>query len=164
MPGIGDLLAVIGPGLFQHAYVVADLAAAEDGLRSALGCDPWVELPAADLTYDLRGTPTTCALAIGFARSGDVQVELIQPVRGDGLHAEFLAERGPGVHHLGFLVDDLDASLELAAACGAPAVMGARFGSLRFAYVDTASELGVYAELVEDPDAMMASIMPWRDA
>ena len=40
--------------------------------------------------------------------------------------------------------------------------MGSRFGSLSFAYLDTFAALGVYVELVEDPDAMMMSIMPWR--
>ena len=164
MPGIGDLLAVIGPGLFQHAYVVTDLAEAKEGFRTALGCDGWFELPATDLEFDVRGVPTVCALGIAFARSGDVQVELIEPVRGDGLHAEFLATRGPGVHHLGFLVDDLDAALAFAEVCGAPRVMAGAFGSLRFAYVDTASTLGVYAELVADPDGVMASMMPWRDS
>jgi len=65
MPDPSALLARIGGGLFQRAWVVADLEAAEHALRSAL--------------------------ALGFARSGNVQIELIQPVRGDGIHFEFLA-------------------------------------------------------------------------
>jgi hypothetical protein len=40
--------------------------------------------------------------------------------------------------------------------------MGSQFGSLRFCYLDTWETLGVYVELVEDPDAMMMAIMPWR--
>lgn len=40
--------------------------------------------------------------------------------------------------------------------------MGGEFGSLRFCYLDTWDALGAYVELVEDPAAMMMSIMPWR--
>lgn len=154
----------ITPGLFQQAYVVADLAAAEAAMTASLGCREFVELPATDLEYEVRGVSVSCALAIGFARSGDVQIELLQPVRGRGLHVEFLATNGPGAHHFGYLVDDLDAIVALGAAAGAPLVMGGSFGRLRFGYLDTWDELGLYTEVVEDPDAMMWSLMPWRDA
>jgi len=161
---VGGLLARFGGGLFQQAFVVADLAAAEHAMRTTLGCGEFVNLPADDLAYDLRGERVSCALALGFARSGNMQIELIQPVRGSGLHVEFLASHGPGVHHLGFLVDDIDAVVAFGAANGVANVMGGRFGSLRFCYLDTFDALGVYVELVEDPDAMLMAIMPWRES
>jgi catechol 2,3-dioxygenase-like lactoylglutathione lyase family enzyme len=160
--GVGGLLARIGGGLFQQAYVVDDLAAAEASMTATLGCGPWVDLPATDLEYVVRGEPTTAALGIGFARSGDLQIELIHPARGGGLHVEFLHERGPGLHHLGFMVDDRDATIELGTQLGFPCVMSGEFGRLRFGYLDTADALGVYAEIVEDPDGMLMSLMPWR--
>lgn len=159
---VGELLARIGGGLFQQAFVVQDLAAAETAMRGSLGCSEFVELPASDLDYVLRGEPVRCALAIGFARSGDLQIELLQPVRGSGLHVEFLSERGPGLHHLGFMVDHRDATIAAADALGFPALMTGEFGSLRFAYLDTFGALGVYAEIVEDPDGMLMGMMPWR--
>ena len=165
MSGAGDLdglLGRIGHGLFQQAFVVADLERAQDAMRATLGCGEFVNLPASDLEYDLRGERVSCALALGFARSGNVQIELLQPVRGEGLHVEFLAANGPGAHHLGFIVDDLDAVVALGAGSGFPKVMGGQFGSLRFCYLDTWDSLGLYVELVEDPDAMLMAIMPWR--
>ena len=159
---IGGLLARVGDGLFQQAFVVADLDRAQEAMRASLGCSDFVNLPASDLEYDLRGGRVSCALALGFARSGNVQIELIQPVRGAGLHVEFLASNGPGAHHLGFIVDDLDSVVALGAEGGFPQVMGGRFGSLRFCYLDTWDALGLYMELVEDPDAMLMAIMPWR--
>ena len=162
MADIGDLLARIGGGLFQQAYVVADLASAEHAMRASLGCSAFAELPATDLDYRLRGRTASSALALAFARSGNTQIELIQPVRGEGLHVEFLAANGPGLHHLGFLVDDLDAVVAVGEAGGHANLMGATFGSLRFCYLDTWEQLGVYVELVEDPDQMMMSLMPWR--
>jgi methylmalonyl-CoA/ethylmalonyl-CoA epimerase len=160
--GIGELLERIGDGLFQQAFVVADLEGAQQAMRASLGCGEFVDLPATDLDYDFRGGRTTCAIEIGFARSGNVQIELIRPVRGAGLHVEFLASSGPGAHHLGFLVDDLDAVVATAEPHGFANLMGGQFGSLRFCYLDTWDALGLYTELVEDPDSMMASIMPWR--
>jgi catechol 2,3-dioxygenase-like lactoylglutathione lyase family enzyme len=159
---IGGLLARIGSGLFQQAYVVADRDRAEQAMQDTLGCGPFVDLPADDLEYDLRGARVSCALALGFARSGNMQIELLQPVRGEGLHVEFLAENGPGLHHLGFLVDDMDAVIALGESAGCSKVMGGQFGSLQFCYLDTWAALGLYVELVADPDAMMMSIMPWR--
>jgi methylmalonyl-CoA/ethylmalonyl-CoA epimerase len=159
---IGSLLSRIGDGLFQQAYVVADLARAEQAMRETLGCSEFVDLPASDLEYELRGEPVSCALALGFARSGNIQIELLQPVRGNGLHVEFLESNGPGAHHLGFLVDDIDAVVAFGESNGFPKVMGSQFGRLRFCYLDTFAVLGLYVELVEDPDGMLMSIMPWR--
>ena len=156
------LLARVGGGLFQQAYVVDDFAGAQAAMRATLGCGEFATLPASDIEYDFRGGKTTCALEIGFARSGNVQVELLRPVRGVGLHSEFLASNGPGAHHLGFLVDDLDAEVSVAQELGFARVQGATFGSLRFCYLDTWDAFGLYVELVEDPDAMMMSLMPWR--
>ena len=158
----GSLLARFGDGLFQQAFVVADLDTAQRACAETLGCETFVTLPPASLPYRYRGDDVECALAIAFARSGNVQIELIQPVSGRGLHEEFLTARGPGAHHLGFLVDDLDRALATAAAAGHAEAMSGQFGALRFAYVDTFEALGVYLELVEDPDGMMYQLMPWK--
>lgn len=158
---INALLARIGGGFFQQAFVVDDFEAAQGALRSTLGCGEFVTLPATDLDYDFRGGTTTCAIEIGFARSGNVQIELLRPVRGIGLHSEFLAANGPGAHHFGFLVDDIDAEVVAAQALGFERLQGATFGALRFCYLDTFDAFGLYVELVEDPTAMMMALMPW---
>ena len=156
------LMARVAGGLFQEAFVVDDFEGAQRALISTLGCGPFVTLPATDLEYDFRGGRISCALEIGFARSGNMQIELLRPVRGAGLHSEFLESNGPGAHHLGFLVDDLDEEVREAKALGYASVQGATFGALRFCYLDTYADLGLYVELVEDPTGMMMTLMPWR--
>jgi len=158
MNAINDLLTQVGSGFFQQAFVVQDMQAAQAAC-GALGCGAFVTLPASDLDYELRGATITSALEIAFARSGNVQIELIRPVRGGGIHGEFLATHGPGAHHLGFLVDDVDAEV---GASAFPNIQGGQFGTLRFCYLDTWDAFGAYVELVEDPDAMLAAMMPWR--
>jgi catechol 2,3-dioxygenase-like lactoylglutathione lyase family enzyme len=159
---LSALLGRVGAGLFQQAYVVDDFEGSQRAFRETLGCSAFVTLPPSDLEYDFRGGRTTCALEIGFARSGNVQIELIRPLRGTGLHSEFLEKNGPGAHHLGFLVDDIDAEADAARALGFANLQGATFGALRFCYLDTFDAFGLYVELVQDPTGMMMSLMPWR--
>jgi hypothetical protein len=159
---IADLLARIGPGFFQQAFVVDNLEIAQSAFQAVAGCKTWATLPATSLPYEYRGRTVECAIGLAFARSGDVQIELLHPESGEGLHVEFLELRGPGAHHFGYLVDSLDTELDVAAAAGLEKVMAGQFGNLRFAYVDTFDALGVYTELVEDPDELMRQLMPWR--
>jgi hypothetical protein len=156
------VLGRVAPGLFQQAFVVGDLEAAQAALAPVLGIARWASLPPASLPYVYRGEEVECALGLAFGRSGDVQIELLAPVSGCGLHVDFLRDRGPGAHHLGFLVGDLDEERAAAEAAGVDVVMRGEFGSLRFAYLDTWDALGTYLELVEDPDRMMHALMPWR--
>ena len=159
---IAEVLARIGSGFFQQAYVVDDLDAAREAMTATLGCSEFNVLPAVPLPYRYRGRDVECAIALAFARSGRVQIELLQPVSGEGLHVEFLGTNGPGAHHLGFLVDSLDGELAAADATGFGEVMSGQFANLRFAYLDTWDAFGAYIELVEDPDGLMAQLMPWR--
>ena len=161
MPDVNSLLHAIEPGFFQQAFVVADITEARHACV-ALGCDEFVEVPPSDLEYNLRGETVSAALALAFGRSGNVQIELIQPIRGQSLHSEFLASNGPGVHHRGFLVDDLDEAASGGDTLGFPTLMHGDFGRLRFCYLDTWNALGIYTELVEDPDGLLMSVMPWR--
>jgi hypothetical protein len=154
-----ELLARVGPGFFQQAFVVDDLDAARAACEATLGCKNFVVLPGQSLPYRYRGRDVECAIELGFARSGNVQIELLRPTSGEGIHVEFLETNGPGAHHFGFIVDDLDAEVE-AASYGE--VMAGQFGNLRFVYLDTFADLGAYVELVEDPDRMMMQLCPWR--
>jgi methylmalonyl-CoA epimerase len=44
-------------------------------------------------------------------RVGDSRIELLQPLSPETPVGRFLAKRGPGMHHMAFEVDDLDAEL-----------------------------------------------------
>ena len=49
---------------------------------------------------------------------GDVHVELLEPRDPEGPIAKFLAQRGPGIHHICYRVPDLDAALARCRAAG----------------------------------------------
>ena len=44
--------------------------------------------------------------------AGQSVVELLEPLLDDSAVAQFLARRGPGLHHICFRVDDLEATIE----------------------------------------------------
>ena len=95
-------------------------------------------------------TPTQTA-KIAFLPVGESDVELVQPTGADSGMAKFLAERGPGIHHICFEVDDIDDLLVQLKAKGVrlidetPREMEGR----RLAFVHPKSTGGVLIEFYE---------------
>ena len=86
---------------------------------------------------------------------GESRVELLQSTDPDGPIGKFLAKRGPGLHHVAFRVDDIDAALEALKARGVRLIdesprTGA--GGMRIAFVHPASTGGVLMELCQPGD------------
>jgi methylmalonyl-CoA/ethylmalonyl-CoA epimerase len=53
-----------------------------------------------------------------FFTLGEVRIELLEPTTDDSPIAKFLAQRGPGLHHVSYRVDDLSATLAALKAAG----------------------------------------------
>jgi catechol 2,3-dioxygenase-like lactoylglutathione lyase family enzyme len=70
-------------------------------------------------------------------------------VSGETIHAEFLDEHGPGLHHVCFEVQDLEDACRGAEAAGLPVLMrGSMMDSeIEFAYVDGSAAGAPYVEL-----------------
>jgi methylmalonyl-CoA/ethylmalonyl-CoA epimerase len=79
------------------AVVVADIEAALGFWRDALGLD----------LHHVEDVPSQKAM-VAFLPTGESEVELVQPTAEGTGAAKFLNERGPGMHHLCFEVDDLN--------------------------------------------------------
>lgn len=47
-----------------------------------------------------------------FIPVGEAKVELLEPLSSDSAVGKFIARRGPGIHHICFRVDNLEAHLE----------------------------------------------------
>ena len=88
----------------------------------------------------------------GFA-AGDALVELLEAQNHESPVARFLEKRGPGIHHICFAVDDLDAALERCRSAGIRLVDEVpRIGAegKRIAFLHPAATNGVLIELTED--------------
>ena len=84
------------------------------------------------------------------AKMGTVELELVQPVSGASIQKEFLEERGEGINHLGFFVDDLDKEIAKLVARGFKVISSVkRADGTGSAYFDADKIGGVLFELVQ---------------
>jgi methylmalonyl-CoA/ethylmalonyl-CoA epimerase len=61
---------------------------------------------------ELHGKPAEWKTKISNATLGDIQIELLEPAEGNQALKESLDATGEGLHHIGFVADDVDAELE----------------------------------------------------
>lgn len=84
--------------------------------------------------------------------AGEPLVELLEAESPDSPIGRFVAKRGPGIHHICFAVDDLDATLERCRAAGIRLIdESPRIGAekKRIAFLHPSSTAGVLIELSE---------------
>ena len=108
-------------------------------LRDVLG------MPPADLT-DADGARISGVVA------GESLVELLEAAALDTPIGRFVARRGPGIHHVCFSVEDLDATLDRCRAAGIQLIdEEPRTGAegLRIAFLHPTSTGGILVELSE---------------
>jgi methylmalonyl-CoA/ethylmalonyl-CoA epimerase len=106
---------------------------------------------------DILGLPETALDDADGARiaglvAGESLVELLETDQSDSPVGKFLAKRGPGIHHLCFAVDDLDATLARCKAHGVQLIDETpRIGAegKRIAFLHPRSTAGVLIELSE---------------
>ncbi|MCK5053235.1 MAG: methylmalonyl-CoA epimerase [Anaerolineales bacterium] len=91
---------------------------------------------------------------VAFLPVGDTEIELVKPTSAESGVARYLENRGPGIHHICFEVDDIEASLDSLKASGvrlinSDPVIGV--GGKRIAFIHPESTNGVLVELYELP-------------
>lgn len=142
---------VSGP-IFQVCWVVDDIDAAEKWFSAQLGVPKWTRManiPFGPDSCEFRGQPADYVIHVSLGYAGDQQIELIQPVKGASLYAEHLKQSGPGLHHVAWVVEDLDEALADAATRGVAVTQRGGFTGMRFAYLDGAAGGAPHIELME---------------
>lgn len=96
---------------------------------------------------------------------GDSFIQLLAPLREDSPVGRFLARHGPGVHHVGYGVADVAATLADLKELGVRLVddhprPGSRGCTVAFLHPKGA--MGVLVELVEDPALVAGTTRPGR--
>ncbi|MEQ1569085.1 MAG: methylmalonyl-CoA epimerase [Myxococcota bacterium] len=111
-----------------------------------------------DLGLTLRGAEDVVSAQTSTAFlpvAGPTTVELVTPLEGAGPIARHLEKRGPGLHHLCFRTDDLDADVarlrERGWAFTTPEPTPGAHGT-RVIFVHPKSTGGVLIELAEHPE------------
>lgn len=120
---------------------VRDLEAAITLYHDTFGVTEWQRLTLPDRH-----------MAVAVARIGTTTIELIAPTSNDAAFAKFLTERGPGMHHVAYRVDDIVAALAQAKARGMRLIDEQPRSGLHntlVAFLHPKSTMGVLTELVE---------------
>lgn len=122
------------------AIVVSDIDESLRFWRDALGLT----------LHHIEDVPSQKAM-VAFLPTGESEVELVKPTADDTGAAKFLRERGPGMHHLCFEVDDLEGMMARLSEQGVrlindtPIVLEGR----RLIFIHPKSANGVLVELYE---------------
>ncbi len=100
-----------------------------------------------NMTY--RGKPGNFRIKAALGMLGQLQIELIEVLEGETIYGEFLKEKGEGLHHLGFIVKNMEDRIRALESLGIGILQsGERVGS-RFAHMDTERIIGVIFEFIE---------------
>lgn len=145
-------------GLHQIGIIVEDIDTAVETYHKLLGIGPWVFYTyGAPLVKKMsyRGRPGNYKMRIALAQIGQLQIELIQPLEGENIYADFVDEHGYGPHHIAAVVEDAQAATAQAEAAGLKVIQdGHGFGldgDGSYIYFDTEAVLGLVLEFVELP-------------
>jgi methylmalonyl-CoA/ethylmalonyl-CoA epimerase len=161
-------LPFLRDGAAQVGFVVKDLEASVEAWHRLFGIGPWHFY-----TYgkplvkrmSRHGKPTEYRMRVALSWLGPLRIELIQPLEGDTVYAEFVREHGYGLHHLGVLTNDMDGALAQAGAVGLAMTMDGsgfgRGGDGHYAYLDTEGRLGTTIELIQRPKERMEPEKVW---
>lgn len=145
-------------GIAQICIIVPDIEKATAAYWERFGVGPWHFY-----TYGKplvkrmtrHGKPAEYKMKVALSYIGEMRIELIEPLEGDTVYSEFVEKHGYGVHHLGVLTGDMEASLEQARDSGIAMTQdGAGFGpdnDGHYAYLDTEELIGTTIELIERP-------------
>ena len=121
--------------LNQVGFVVRNLEQAMGQYEPLFG--KFETMDAFDMEWDYRGRQETSSLRLALCLSGDVEIELIEWISGETPHKEFLDAGREGLHHLRFMVDNVEEKISAAAEFGYQSIWYKRFGEgLAAAYLE----------------------------
>lgn len=142
----------------QTAFVVRDLEASAAAFWEHFRIGPWTGwtiTPDVVRKAHFRGQPGRFSFRHALAWKDGAQYELVQPLDGESLFAEHLAQHGEGLHHIGMYVPDIVVARAQMEARGFRAVQGAAgFGADGdgcFCYFETDAPIRTIVELIQAP-------------
>ncbi len=117
----------------------------------SLGLGPFEPLKLSPAEGFLRGKSLISTPIISMGEVGGIVMELLQPTEDESLIKEFYEARGEGIHHIAFLVDDIDKETEKLVRKGYKVLFNQKFGKGGCAFFDTGQVGGVWIELFCPP-------------
>ncbi len=151
-PQGASLISMKGKRIFQLGIIVKDAEKAAKRLWDLFGVGPWklADFPPANVVLHDKPVDEEVLIRAALGNLGDLQFELLQPLRGPSTHMEFARQHGQGIHHLSFgQVPDHDEMLAAMRKAGYGIEMQGGLGGGTFTYVSTQEDLGTIFEFVK---------------
>ena len=136
---------------YQVGYVVRDAHKTAKEYEK-VGVGPFVEEMFPGIEAVVHGKPADYKVLTILADMGGWELELCQVLEGRPIMKEFLEQKGEGIHHLGFYVDNLEDELAKWRSKGVGVLQWSKCpppypeGSA-YAYLDTEKLLGIIIEI-----------------
>ncbi|MFX1385327.1 MAG: VOC family protein [Promethearchaeota archaeon] len=133
----------------QLGYVYKDIEKQAKLLETIYGLPKFAFLEKNDSECKYRGTDSTISTKLAINRIFNVQIELIQHIKGECVFKEFLNSGREGLHHFGIYVDDLSSVIKEFTDKGYEIIHQRIIGKEKVAYFDTEKDLGIVLEFLE---------------
>jgi catechol 2,3-dioxygenase-like lactoylglutathione lyase family enzyme len=140
--------------IVQVCAVVKDLQKSMEKYWKTLGIGPWDIYTFSpetlkELTFHGKVVKEPFKFLLAVAMVGDIQFELVQPVEGPIIYADFLKRKGEGYHHIKEKVDGdkIEETLRRYKQKGIEVIQSGKFDGDVFYYLDTEPILGIVYEL-----------------
>ena len=151
----------------QLAYAVPDATAAAIEWAQRFGAGPFFvrrHIPLVDVLH--RGRPAIFDHTSAYGQWGEVMVELIEDHgSGPSVVRDVFPPGATGLHHLAFIVDDVDATVRRLLDEGFELAMSARTpGGVEFHFIDAVAALGHMLELYPASERLLAFYAMVADA
>jgi len=140
--------------VMQICAVVRDIQKSMEEYWKILGIGPWnvyTFSPETIREFTLHGQPVkhSFEFIVATAWVGEIQFELVQPVKGPTIYESFLKEKGEGFHHIKEKVDDdeIEETLKKFKEKGINVIQSGKFDEDVFYYLNTEPTLGILYEI-----------------
>lgn len=142
------------PRVGQIGIVLQDLEEMLPQYSLLLNLRPWFRSKTKEQEVYYRGKKIDIRLDLRLAFSGSIEIEVIGANSNEENVYTDVLNKGGGLHHLGFFVNDFDKRLQKFKSAGYEVLQQGQFltygGSItKFAYLDTIEQCGVILELIE---------------
>jgi methylmalonyl-CoA epimerase len=137
----------------QVAVVVKDIDKARNSWAQVLGVKvPEVSIAESNSSRPtlFRGVRSDAKARLAFIEMENLQIELIQPLGGKSIWQEFLDKNGEGIHHIAFMVTNINGVEKQFEVQGMPTVQSGGWDGGAYSYIDASSNMGCILELLEN--------------
>jgi catechol 2,3-dioxygenase-like lactoylglutathione lyase family enzyme len=144
--------------IFEVGVVVKDLDKTIEYLAS-LGLGPFRIRMSTHPSGLVHGKKTYYQVRVAMSQQGPVQLQLIEYLEGETIFQDFLREKGEGLHHIAFRVEDLSAALAKSSGQGMNVLQQDQFvGGGGLAHLGSEKMGGFVIKLIQHPPGFDPSV------